>query len=416
MPLIERPWLALAVLAFAVRCGAAIAVRTTDILPAHHFTDARMLESWGWEHAESAAAGKPRRRAIEMSHRAMVALSSSVYRAAGRRPFLLDLLAALCSSAAVAALWCLAAKAADPSAATLAAAALALWPSASFLGSQFLKDSFLAAPVYAGLALGLSGSPLLAAAAAVLLPAAAILRASLLIPAAAAFLAAAAVHAFEGRRRVAATLAALALAVPLAYHAFTRRALDVILPLPATVSSADPTIRTEIVPSFYDASSRELVSPYTPRGLARFRNYRQENDQIWAEQQTGRRIESQIYPGARLESWMDLALFAPKASFHALFMPLPWLYPMAGKPSRWIAAVENSCLLLAVALALAGFLRRALTPNRAALFAFALVMAAGAGLMEFDLGSAARHKPLYLALLFPFAAEEFLRLLKEKRS
>ena len=37
-------------------------------------------------------------------------------------------------------------------------------------------------------------------------------------------------------------------------------------------------------------------------------------------------------------------------------------------------------------------------------------MAAGAALLEPDLGSATRHKLLYLPMLFPFAVEELLRL------
>jgi hypothetical protein len=38
-----------------------------------------------------------------------------------------------------------------------------------------------------------------------------------------------------------------------------------------------------------------------------------------------------------------------------------------------------------------------------------LAMTAGSALMEFDLGSASRHKLLYLPMLFPFAAEEIIR-------
>ena len=47
---------------------------------------------------------------------------------------------------------------------------------------------------------------------------------------------------------------------------------------------------------------------------------------------------------------------------------------------------------------------------RLGLLAFFAAMTIGSALLEFDLGSAGRHKLLYLPMLFPFAAEEALRL------
>jgi hypothetical protein len=57
------------------------------------------------------------------------------------------------------------------------------------------------------------------------------------------------------------------------------------------------------------------------------------------------------------------------------------------------------------AAAAAGARRGASTPGRAALWGFFLAMTAGSALLEFDLGSASRHKLLYLPFLVPFGAE-----------
>ena len=59
----------------------------------------------------------------------------------------------------------------------------------------------------------------------------------------------------------------------------------------------------------------------------------------------------------------------------------------------------------------------AATPSRvwpSMMRAFFAAMAAGASLLEFDLGSAGRHKLLYVPMLFPFAAEQARRLLQRR--
>ena len=101
-------------------------------------------------------------------------------------------------------------------------------------------------------------------------------------------------------------------------------------------------------------------------------------------------------------------------AFTVLFMPLPGLYPLGRKIGRWAAAGENTALLALALLAAAGLGRGPKTPKRLALFAFFAAMTVGAALLEFDLGSAGRHKLLYLPMLFPFAAEEALRLKDDK--
>jgi hypothetical protein len=128
----------------------------------------------------------------------------------------------------------------------------------------------------------------------------------------------------------------------------------------------------------------------------------------------GREIGTQIYPAADFRTWGDVLAYLPKGSFAVLFMPLPGLYPMGGKIGRYAAAGENVILLLLSALAAVGFARGPKSPARLGLLAFFAAMTIGAALLEFDLGSAGRHKLLYLPMLFPFAAEEILRLLGRK--
>jgi len=407
----DRPWLRIALLAFTLRAGAAVLTEYREILPAYHFTDARLMERLGWEAAESAAAGRPILHANSPSQRVMIALASTVYKT-GRHPLFLKLLCCAVSAAAAAALWLLAVPIFGPAAATLAAAGLAAWPSAVFYGSQFLKDGLLLAPVYAALLLALrpalSAPALLGALAALF--AAASLRPYLLIPAAAALAAAAAACWRSGSRRRGAALLALAVAAPLAFKLGSAFVLDRIRPLPAGTSNMDPSLRAEIIPTSYDAKTSSHLAPYTPEGLTRFRRYRQQHDQTWALQNTGRRIETQIYPDAEFRTWLDVARFIPKSSFQALFMPFPGLYPLDAKLTRLFAGLENLLLLIMFVLALSSLRRSPWTPERIAFLSFVGVMLAGASLLEFDLGAASRHKTLFLPLLFPFAAEEFLRL------
>lgn len=152
--------------------------------------------------------------------------------------------------------------------------------------------------------------------------------------------------------------------------------------------------------------------PTSPGGITTFRKSRQFADRRWARLTMGREINTQIYPEAEFKTWWDVLAYLPKGAFTVLFMPLPGLYPMDGKLGRYAAAMENMILLSLAALAAAGFIRCPKSPARLGLLAFFATMTVGAALLEFDLGSAGRHKLLYLPMLFPFAAEEFLRLLR----
>lgn len=422
MWLIKRPWLAAAALAFVVRAGAAVATEGRDILPAYYFTDARLAEGAGWQAAQDLKAGRPADWRGSPSQRVMTAWIAGVYRVTGRRPLILKLIVAAASAAGVAALWWLASLLFDPRSASWTAAAAALWPSSAFYGSQVLKDPLIAPLIYVALAcavrLLVPGGRRLAPWCGALagFTAAAFLRSYLLIPAAAALIAAAACSWLRERSpKNTLPLIALAFASPLVFRAFSAWTLSRVLTAPAHIAAGNPTLRSEVIPTYYDPKAGRSVSPYSPRALTAFRRYRQENDQVEAQKTYGRRIATQIYPDEPLETWLDVALFLPKSAIHALFMPLPGLYPLDGKPGRYAAAAENVLLLLAAALAALGLRRGLPTPGQAGLLVFFAVMVAGAGVLEFDLGSASRHKTLYLPLLFPFAAAEAARLLGSRR-
>ncbi len=87
---------------------------------------------------------------------------------------------------------------------------------------------------------------------------------------------------------------------------------------------------------------------------------------------------------------------------------------MGGGASRASnSAAENTALMALALLAVAGLRRldrRTLAVS--GMLLFFVMMAAGSGLLEFDLGSASRHKLLYMPLLFPLAVAAVPR--KEK--
>lgn len=169
-----------------------------------------------------------------------------------------------------------------------------------------------------------------------------------------------------------------------------------------------PMIQTypQFIPLTYDGHSRGTAyKPFSPSGLTRFRRIRQAADRDWADFHYHREIGSQIFPDAEFKSWLDVLLFIPKGAFYALFMPLPGAYPTDGKIGRILASGENVLLLTLAILALVGIARTRWRPEHWVLFLILASMTVGTALLEFDLGSAGRHKLLFLALLFPFALQ-----------
>jgi hypothetical protein len=312
----------------------------------------------------------------------------------------------------VAGLWGLiAACAAGSGAAFPAAALVGLWPSHAYYTSQALKEAatllaLALAPMLFCRALGQESAGRRnafaagGAAAGLFL---ALLRPYLLPPLGLA-VAAATLTALWGRTLTPAAAALLILSglAPMAGY----KPLKVLLQRPVTTESRYES--TDILPRVSPASP---FAPglATPQGLADYRARLMTIARDWSERATGRPIDTLIFPDAQLNTWPRLLAFLPKASFYALFMPLPGLYPMDGKLGRMLSAAEGLVLLTLFGLALRGLGRSPPRPAGVLLAAFFVLAVPAASFVEFDLGSASRHRLQYLPFLFPFAAAELVR-------
>jgi hypothetical protein len=417
----RRPLTALAVFALALRVACAAATEVKPLFPAYYYTDATLAHENAAKALDDMREGREIHLNGSLGERLQVFVSLGVYRAFGARPLLLKLLNALLGALAIAAFaWALS-RAFSPRPALLAGLALAVWPSHIFYTSQNLKEAPIALLVYAALGAAFAAgfdpeetkprTTALALAAGLALLAAGFLRSYLPVALGAALLLALACAASRPPRANAVLTAAVLLMTLAVYPSAARALLGSFHSQELGTSDRDRLV-THLVPVTIDTGDPTVSHrPTSPAGISRFRDVRQAADRQWAATEAGRTIGTQIYPGEVFKTWLDVALYLPKGALTVLFMPLPGLYPMDGKPARWAAAAENAALLVAACLALAGLARGRKTPERLALVAFFTAMTAGAALLEFDLGSAGRHKLLYCPMMFPFAAEEALRLL-----
>ncbi|HXS99793.1 MAG TPA: hypothetical protein VN915_03910 [Elusimicrobiota bacterium] len=427
----RRPLLAIAALAFAVRAASAVVTEFKPIFPAYYYTDAKSAHEEALAGLAAVRAGQPIALEGNLSHRLHILMTIGVYRALGPSELGIKLFNAAVGAAGIAALAGAFGYLFTPAAALAAGAALALWPSDAFYTSQNLKESPTLALAFIGLLaafpLGLRpplAAPRRSALAALLfcsLVGVGLLRSYILLCMAGALIAAFALEARspELRSRSLRVVAVSALAMALypvfshALYAGLQRSGEA-----GTRSAPDNArIQPSLIPETISDNTRITVyRPTSPEGLSAFRHTRQFNDRRFAWNAAGREIGTQIFPDVIFHSWLDVLLYLPKGAFYVLFMPLPGLYPMDGKLGRIAAAAENLILLAFACLAAAGFWRGPKNAGRVSLILFFAGMTIGSALLEFDLGSAARHKLLYLPMLFPFAAEELLRLLgREER-
>lgn len=417
----RRPLTALAAFALALRVVCAAATEIKPLFPAYYYTDAVLAHEHAVKALDDLHEGRQPHLNGSLGERLQTSLSLGVYRLFGVRPFLLKLLNALLGTLAVAAFTWTLSRAFPLRPALIAGLVLSAWPSHVFYTSQNLKEAPIAFLVYAALgaafAAGFDAGAAKPRAAALALGAGLALLASgfyrtyLPVGLGSALLLALACAARRPPRANALLTAAALLMALAAYPSASRTLLNSFHSEALGEADRDRLV-PHLIPVTIDAADPNLVhSPTSPEGISRFRDVRQAADRRWAETAAGRTIGTQIYPGEVFKTWLDVALYVPKGALTVLFMPLPGLYPMDGKPARWAAAAENTALLVAACLAIAGFIRSRKTPERLALVAFFAAMTVGSALLEFDLGSAGRHKLLYLPMIFPFAAEEALRLL-----
>jgi hypothetical protein len=425
----RHPLWAIAALAFAVRSACAVVTEFKPIFPAYYYTDARLVNEEALAGLAALREGRAPVLSGPIGSRLHLLMTLDVYRVFGPRPLAVKLLNAALGAAGIAALVAAFGLVFPAPAAFASGIALALWPSHAFYTSQNLKESPTHALAFLGLAaaIALGSRPpasgarrsAFAAAAAAGLIGAGFFRSYILLCAAAALGAAFALEAARRKPRGPALAVLAVAAAAAACYTPASHAVFASLQLPGEESTMSSSDAMRIRPSFLpetvvDRKNTAVFRPTSPEGLSTFRHVRQESDRDWAAINAHREIATQIFPDVVFRSWTDVFAYLPKGAFYVLFMPLPGLYPMGGKLGRIAASAENLLLLTLACFAAAGILRGPSTAGRATLMLYFAAMATGAALLEFDLGSAGRHKLLYLPMLFPFAAEEILRLLGRK--
>ena len=413
-----RRWLALEAAAFLLRAGLAVLTEHHPLFPPYYYQDATFTDNLARDMVGNWKAGRSTALSYSPSQRLHILLTAAVYRVTGARLLAPKIIQAMLGAAGVLILGFAFSGAFSPGIGLAAAAMVALWPSHAYYTSQNLKEGPVMVLVWLAFAALMIPrkderlGPARAALGIAALVLSGLLRSYAMLAAVGALaLGAAWSLLFGGGRRAAVAVLTCALCAPLAYKATAALMFDRML----SPSVAGPTSASNLIPVADDASG-VVHSPLSPEGLTRFRQLRQYADRDYAMKTQGRDIATQIEPDARFDNWWQVAAFAPRAAFQVLFQPLPGLYPMDGKLGRRLAAAENTALLAISLLAVFGLARRALTEERLVFVAFFAAMALGSALLEFDLGSAGRHKLLYLPMLFPFAAEEALRLLRRKES
>lgn len=415
-----RRLLLLGAAALALRLACAAATELHPLFPDYYYTDPQVMEKAALTTLEMRRQGVPYRYQGTLSQRLQVEFLIRLYDTVGHRPFAAKALNAVAGAASSVVLAAALAPVFGAAPALATGALAAAWPSGVFYTSHNFKEAPTNLLAYLGLwpfmllltetRASRSRAVLLALAAVCALVAAGFYRAYVLLAACSALAAAFAWSLARERRAraplVAGLLACLlapALYKPLA-DATVRRALS------RTQGSDSPYTSVQLIPLTVDEFKPGVVHrPTAPEGLTAFRRSRLYADRRFAREKRGREIATQIFPEAEFRTWLDVAVFLPKGLFHVLFMPLPGLFPAEGKLGRIAASAENALLLAICLVGVVGLVRGPRTPARLAPVAFCAIMALGAALLEFDLGSASRHKLLYLPMLFPFAAEAVLR-------
>ncbi|MBI5625072.1 MAG: glycosyltransferase family 4 protein [Elusimicrobia bacterium] len=418
----RRPLLTVFLLALALRAGLAVVTERAPLMPEYYFTDARYADEMALDVLASWREGRSHVPAVSPAKRLHAVALAGLYSVTGFHPLAAKLANALLGAAAVLVFAALASLVFGPRRAVLAGLAVAVWPSHVFMTSQNFKDGPAMLCAFASLWLlvrSLTSERLLPAALASAAGAACLLltgfQRAYLLAAISCAAAAAAGLALRERRRVLPALLCLAAAVsaPLAYRPLSAALFSGSLQMTVRQEPGGlpPSSDPGLVPGD-EAGTAPSASPrWNARRLSDLRRSRQLSDQAWAQIYKGRRIGTQLFYGVEFHDWLDVAAFLPKGAFYALFMPLPGLYPLEGNPGRILASLENLVLLALACAGAAAFLTGPKTPARILLMSFFLIMTTGSALLEFDLGSASRHKLTYLPMLLAFAAS----LVSERR-
>lgn len=328
------------------------------LFPAYYYTDATVTQ-------QAAAVGKP---SGSMASRAYTGWNRIVFKVIGPRWIIAK--AANCTAAAMAVYFLGLAFGWE------IALVVAVWPSHIFFTSQNFKDSFIiASTCWSVWSIKQHRVPL------------GIVPLMLLRGFVAWILAAAFAIAGHWRKfPVKLVVAACASAIFFRY----------LFSGPLRIEGSDPTHAVSTIPTSYDMKAGEPVAPYSPQGIARFRKTRQDNDRNFAQREIG----TQLFYGQEFKTWLDVVLFIPKGSVNVLFMPLPIFSPLPNI-GRTLSAIENLAVLTLTIFCV--FRIRRIDQFKAGVLLFVILNICVSALFEPDLGSAARHKILYLPLLWGLA-------------
>jgi hypothetical protein len=354
--------------AVLLRAAAAILCAWRPPFPSYYFNDAVRFDRMGWQAAQAMRGLAPWPE-FDFSRRGFHLFLGAFYLVVGHRPLAAQLLVCLLGGLSAWLLYRLGRELAGEKAGLISGWIFALCPSAVFYGSQLLKDPIYLPAIWLSLVALLIGGTrwttagvIATAAAVVVRPASGLLMVPLWILRA--------LEVFPRRWRLASVaVLCVALASPTPARTAAGRLLAKAAALPAAITS--------------------------------YRHISQHRDD-----DLGRKVNTALFRGEKIESWPALAKFMPKATVYTALMPLPGFYPIDGNRGRAAAALENAgwLLTLLLAFALVWRQRRRLDRRALMLLAFTAMAAMAGGLLDLDLGASARHKLQYLPLFLPLAA------------
>ncbi|PCI39770.1 MAG: hypothetical protein COB53_02555 [Elusimicrobia bacterium] len=401
----KKLW-AILIFALAVRSVLAITDHVRPILPAHNYNDAAIFHTFAVQYRDSEV-----EISLPPGKELYTIWTAAIYTFFGETPLGPRLINTLLAAFSIALWYFITLNLFSRKTAVLAAFTIAIWPSHAFFSGQHLKEALQMLILPLVFTAGLhqmeehprneitARLPGLAMTSAFLILLG-FIRAFFLPIIGGSFLLGSAV-AFRRWRSVAPVLLSILVGI-LAYPVVNK----------AVITTDNSEKVSLFIPTGNLAEKNISPSLMSPKWIEQLRNKRQRASQQWSKYHTSRRVETQIFPGQKFDHWGDVAAFAPKSTFYALFMPLPGLYPINGKLSRALSAFENTVLLVIFLLAMAGFVQAPKPAGKTTLIMFFFLISISSGLFEFDLGSATRHKLHYFPFLFPFAIQFVLNFIQ----
>lgn len=114
-----------------------------------------------------------------------------------------------------------------------------------------------------------------------------------------------------------------------------------------------------------------------------------------------------LFPDRVYRTWLDVFVALPRGFLAVLFLPLPGVYSTSNL-AQMVAAAENTVLLLAVGLGLSSMKRHWSNLTLRFLLLATAVALTVHGLVDSDLGTATRHKRVFVPYIVCFAAAQLL--------